>query len=95
MSKSLPRTRLFGLTPVHERSLMWKIIINFKFAKMNNRPEDETNWDTDEQLEKRHIAITDDLTGADNYPINWMNGYELHDLRDSCIYAMNEYARKE
>ena len=62
---------------------------------MNNRPEDETNWDADEKLEKRHVAITDDLAGADNYPIHWMNGYELHDLQDSCTYAMNEYARKE
>ena len=62
---------------------------------MDSRPEDETNWDKDEELEKRHIAISDDLEDAGKYPIDWMNGYELHDLQDSCTYAMNEYARKE
>ena len=35
------------------------------------------------------------MEDADKYPVDWMNGYELHDLQDSCTYAMNEYARKE
>ena len=62
---------------------------------MDSHQEDETNWDKDEDLEKRHIAITDNLEDASKYPLDWMNGMELHDLQESCTYASNEYSRKE
>ena len=38
---------------------------------MDSHPEDETTWDKDEELEKRHIAITKNLDDANNYPINY------------------------
>ena len=62
---------------------------------MDANPEDDTIWDTDEELKKRHPTVTDNLDDVEDYPMDFMDLYELESLEDCCHKSMNEYARKE